>query len=57
MCNQIDTLSTEDPTKPQLDATTAAVSGILCSGGSYECLEEIRSELNIRSLAQFTRVL
>ncbi|KAK4872906.1 hypothetical protein RN001_014935 [Aquatica leii] len=26
MCNQIDTLSTEDPTKSQLDVTTAAVS-------------------------------
>ncbi|KAF5273689.1 hypothetical protein FQA39_LY07379 [Lamprigera yunnana] len=27
MCNKVDTLSTEDPTKEQLDVTTAAVSG------------------------------
>ncbi|KAF5275339.1 hypothetical protein FQR65_LT04167 [Abscondita terminalis] len=63
MCNKNDFVHSEDPENQTLDVTTAAVAvfltqffmpGTIATGGSYTCLMEITSSLNIPIISSAT---
>lgn len=54
VCNHEESIHTEDPNDPRMNANTGAVAGVLSTGGGYANLQTMNLNLNMPTMSETT---